>query len=283
MQGIQKIQDLEKEGVIRSDTNLKRNGVTISTEIERDKEYKIAEVMTVLKDDIGLAEKNKSFKTGLNRKLKKYSEICKEVMFKEVRSPENISGLEASVENFRGEVAEDNLGSPVDIVIENLLNKEDISCRIIEVIKSTEQQLAERSDQSHDTAENLFIVEIDTHVGEGSPHKSIEDVLATKNHVGKGSPHESFEDVLETIFHVGERSPHELVIEEEIEEVLSNEVNDNVEVAGVSAENRNFLTVNLEGCDYRALYDSGSTLSLVSKKIAKKFLDRLEPVRTHIE
>ena len=189
MQGIQKIQDLEKEGVIRSDTNLKRNGVTISTEIERDKEYKIAEVMTVLKDDIGLAEKNKSFKTGLNRKLKKYSEICKEVMFKEVRSPENISGLEASVENFRREVAEDNLGRPVDIVIENLLNKEDISCRIIEVIKLTNQQLAKRSDQSHDAAKNLFIVEIDTYVRKGSPHESVEDVLATKNHVGEGSPH----------------------------------------------------------------------------------------------
>ena len=162
--------------------------------------------------------------------------------------------------------------------------------------------LAERSDQSHDVAENLFIVEIDTHVGKGSPHKSVEHVLATKNHVRKGSPHESVEyvlatknhvgegsphksveDVLETIVYVGEGSPHELVIEKEIEEVLSSKVSDNDEVAVVNAKNRNFLTVNLGGCDYRALYDSGSTLSLVSKKIAKKFQDRLEPVQTRIE
>ena len=123
------------------------------------------------------------------------------------------------------------MGSPLDIVIENLLNKEDISCRIIEVIKLTEKQLAERFDQSHDVANNLFIVEIDTHVGEGSPHELVEDVLATKYHVREGSPHESVEDFLEAIVHVGEGSAHELVIEEEIEEVLSSEVNDNVEVA----------------------------------------------------
>ena len=108
----------------------------------------------------------------------------------------------------------------------------------------TEQRLAERSDQSHDAADK-FIVEIDTHVGEGSPH--------------------------------------ELVIEEEMEYVISSEVNDNVKVAGVSTENRNFLTVNLGGCDYRALYDSGSTLSLVSKKIATRFQDRLELAQTCIE
>ena len=67
--------------------------------------------MPVLKDAIELAERNKNSttsSTSLNRKSVEYSEMCKEAMFKEVRSPENISGLEASVENFKGEVAEDN-------------------------------------------------------------------------------------------------------------------------------------------------------------------------------
>ena len=265
MQEIKKFGNLEREGVIQRDSNLERNGVDKSTEIERDVEYIIEEITPVLKDAIKLAERNKNFKTISTKKSEEYSEICKGVVFKEVGSPEDISRLEASVENFREEVVEENLGSPVDIVIENLLNKEDISCRIIEVIKLTDQQLAERSDQSHDAADNLFIVEIDTHVGGSSPHESVEDVLEAIVHVGEGSPHESVEDVLETIVHVGEGSPHELVIEEEIEEVLSSEVNDNVEVAGVSTENRNFLTVNLGGCDYRALYDSDSTLSLVSR------------------
>ena len=126
----------------------------------------------------------------------------------------------------------------------------------------------------HDLADNLFIVEIDTHVGKGSlresvedvleafvhvgessPHESVEDVLETENRVGESSPHESVENVLDADNHVGEGSPHELVMEKGIEEVLISVVNDNVKVAGVSTENRNFLTLNLGGCDYRALYD----------------------------
>ena len=91
-------------------------------------EYNIEETMPVLKDAIELAEKNKNFKTISTRKSEEYSKICKGVMFKGVGSPEDISRLEASVENFREAVVEDNLGSPVDIVIENILNKEDISC-----------------------------------------------------------------------------------------------------------------------------------------------------------
>ena len=59
---------------------------------------------------------------------------------------------------------------------------------------------------------------------------------------------------------------------------------DNLEgVAGVSLENRNFLKVELGGCQYQALYDSGATLSLVNANIARKFQGRLETVDIRVE
>ena len=110
MQEIQKFRKLEREGVVQRDTNLERNGVDESTEIERDVEYNIEETMPVLKDAIELAERNKNFKTISTKKSEEYSEICKGVVFKEVGSQEDISRMESSVENFREEVVEDNFG-----------------------------------------------------------------------------------------------------------------------------------------------------------------------------
>ena len=94
MQEIQKFQDIEREGVIRRDTNLERNRVDKSTEIERDEEYNIKEIMPVLKyviDIVARKENSKTSSTSLNSKSEEYSEICKEVIIKEVRSPEDIS------------------------------------------------------------------------------------------------------------------------------------------------------------------------------------------------
>ena len=98
MKEIQKFRNLKREGVVRRDTNLERNGVDKITEIERDMKYNIEEIMPVWKDAIELAKRNKNSKTSSTRKSEKYSEICKGVMFKEVGSPEYISRFEASVE-----------------------------------------------------------------------------------------------------------------------------------------------------------------------------------------
>lgn len=80
-------------------------------------------------------------------------------------------------------------------------------------------------------------------------------------------------------------SPHNLVEEFIFEENLSinneNKEDESVEVTGV--ENRNFLTAGLGDFDYQALYVSGSTLSLVSRKIATKFQNSLEPAQARIE
>ena len=48
-------------------------------------------------------------------------------------------------------------------------------------------------------------------------------------------------------------------------------------VAGTSTENRNFVSIELGGEKYRALFDPGAMLSLVGPKIANLFQDRLEP------
>ena len=73
MQEIQKIRNLERKGVVQRDTNLERNRVNKSTEIERDVEYNIEEIMPVLKDAIELAERNKNSKTISTKKSEIYS------------------------------------------------------------------------------------------------------------------------------------------------------------------------------------------------------------------
>ena len=48
-------------------------------------------------------------------------------------------------------------------------------------------------------------------------------------------------------------------------------------------ENRNFLKVKLGNAEYKALYDPGATISLVSAAVAEKFRDRLEPAESVVE
>ena len=47
-------------------------------------------------------------------------------------------------------------------------------------------------------------------------------------------------------------------------------------VAGLCGENRNFITVQLGGQTYKALFDPGAMLSLLGPRMAERFEDRLE-------
>ena len=54
-------------------------------------------------------------------------------------------------------------------------------------------------------------------------------------------------------------------------------------VAGMSGENRHYITVSLGGVNYKALFDPGACLSLVGPKIAERFKQRLRESGTCIK
>ena len=53
-------------------------------------------------------------------------------------------------------------------------------------------------------------------------------------------------------------------------------------VAGLCGENRNFITIQLGGQTYKALFDPGAMLSLVGPRVAERFEDRLEDSATAV-